>query len=176
MICGINVFFNMEKLMMKIQEPVKQETKKIAVGVFALAIVMMLVFAAVGRFDMSVVWGTLLGGGFAILNFFLMALSVQHAANQMDGVVLPPEEDTQTDDENSAKPAAKEELPQQKAARSIMQRSYMARMLLTACIAVLAVKSPVFNSVAAIAALFFPRAVITVQPVLQRFQKEREEK
>lgn len=155
---------------MKIQDPVKQETKKIAIGVTVLSVVMILVFAALGRFDIGVVYGTLLGGGFAILNFFAMAMTVQEAAEQMNGVVLPPEEDdAQT---QSTEPTApKEELPQQKKARSMIQRSYYIRILATAVMAIVAVKVPAFNAVAAVVAQFFPRVVITVQPVLQKFQK-----
>lgn len=152
---------------MKIQEPVRQETQKIAVGVAVLSAVMLIVFVLIGRFDMTVLWGTLLGGGYAVLNFFLMAMSVQHAAAQMDGVTLPPEEEPV---EGEA-PAPKEELPQQKAARSIMQRSYTIRLVLTALVAILAVKSPVFHAVPAIAALFFPRIVIMALPLLQKIRK-----
>lgn len=152
---------------MKIQAPVKQETKKIAVGVAILSAIMLIVFALIKRFDMTVLWGTLLGGGYAVLNFFFMAMSVQHAAEQMDGVTLPPEEETA---EGEA-PAPKEELPQQKAARSIVQRSYTIRLVLTALVAILAVKSPVFHAVPAILALFFPRIVITALPLLQKIRK-----
>lgn len=152
---------------MKIQAPVRQETKKIAVGVMILSAVMLIVFAIIGRFDATVLWGTLLGGGYAVLNFFLMAMSVQHAAEQMDGVTLPPEEEIA---EGEA-PAPKEELPQQKAARSIVQRSYTIRLVLTALVAILAVKSPVFHAVPAILALFFPRIVIMALPLLQKIRK-----
>lgn len=157
--------------MMKIQGPVKQETKKIAVGVLVLSIVMLLVFAALGKFDMSVVYGTLFGSGFAVLNFFAMAMTVQEAAEQMNGVILPAEDDTPAEENGEIPSAPKEELPQQKKARSMIQRSYYIRMAATAVMAIVAVKAPIFNAVAAIAAQFFPRAVITVQPVLQRFRK-----
>lgn len=157
---------------MKIQAPVKQETKKIAIGVAILSLLMILVFVAIGYFDLTVLWGTLLGGGFAVLNFFLMALTVQQAAEQMNGVTLPPEEETEEKTaENGAEAPAKEELPQQKRARSMVQRSYMFRLALTAAVAILAVKSPVFHAVPAIIALFFPRVVITVQPLLQKIRK-----
>lgn len=154
---------------MKVQAPVKQETRKIAIGVFLLSALMLLVFAVIRQFDLTVLWGTLLGGGFAVLNFFLMALTVQHAADQMNGVTLPPREEESA--ENGEEPVQKEELPQQKAARSIVQRSYMLRLALTAVVAVLAVKSPLFHAVPAIIALFFPRVVISAQPLLQKMKK-----
>lgn len=155
---------------MSIQTPVKQETKKIAVGVAILCALMVLVFALIGYYDQTVLWGTLLGGGFAVFNFFLMALTVQHAAEQMNGVRLPDEEPAmETESEQATAP--KEEVPQQKAARKIVQRSYLLRMALTAGVAVLSIKAPVFHAVPAIIALFFPRIVITIQPLWQKIRK-----
>lgn len=153
---------------MKIQDPVKQETKKIAFGVLVLSVVMMLVYAAIGRFNGNVVFGTLLGGGYAVLNFFLMAMTVQHAAEQMNGVRLLAEEET-AQEEVPAEP--KEELPQQKAARGIVQKSYYLRLGLTAAVVVMAIKAPVFDAVPTVIAQFFPRIVITLQPLLQKIRK-----
>ena len=159
---------------MKIQAPVKQETQKIAVGVIILSAIMLIVFALIKRFDMTVLWGTLLGSGFAVLNFFLMALTVQQAAEQMNGVTLPPEEESEENtEENDEIPPQREELPQQKRARSLVQRSYTFRLVLTAVVAILAVKLPVFHAVPAIIALFFPRVVITIHALLQKSGKER---
>ena len=153
---------------MKIQAPVKQETKKIAVGAAILSLVMIAVFIAIGYFDVTVVWGTLLGAGFAVFNFFLMAMTVQRAADQMNGVQLPAKEETETETQDAQK---KEELPEQKAARSIVQRSYYLRMALMAVVIVIAVKMPVFNAIPTVIALFFPRIVITLQPLLQKMKK-----
>lgn len=155
---------------MKIQEPVKQETKKIAIGVAILSLLMVLVFVAIGRFDLTVLWGTLLGGGFAVLNFFLMALTVQQAAEQMNGVTLPPEENEEETTEGEEK-QKQEPYPQQKKIRGIVQKSYILRMVLMAVVAVAAVKLPVFNAVPAIIAFFFPRIVITALPMIQKNQK-----
>lgn len=155
---------------MKIQEAVKHETLKIAFGVAILSVIMLLVFAAIGRFDLTVLWGTLLGSGYAVLNFFLMAMTVQQAAEKMNGVTLPPEEEEIAQEENK-EPEQKEELPQQKSARSLVQRSYYLRMAFTAAVAVAAVKLPVFNAVPAIIALFFPRIVITAQPLIEKVRK-----
>ena len=155
---------------MKIQTPVKQETAKVAVGVLILSAIMLLVFVAIGRFEMSVLWGTVLGSGYAVLNFFLMALTVQQAAEKMNGVRLPAQEEQP--DENDEQPEApKEELPQQKAARSLVQRSYTLRLMMTAAVAILAVKAPVFHAVPAIIAMFFPRMTITTYPLLQKIRK-----
>lgn len=76
---------------MKIQPAVRTETVRIAMGTAFFSLVMLLVFALLDRLDVTVVLGTLLGAGAAILNFFLMALSVQRAAESMKGVTVPPE-------------------------------------------------------------------------------------
>ncbi|WP_069971783.1 ATP synthase subunit I [Ruthenibacterium lactatiformans] len=65
---------------MKIQEATKRETLHIAAGTLAFSAVMNGVFALLGRWDLTVLWGTLLGGGFAVLNFFLLGLTVQKMA------------------------------------------------------------------------------------------------
>ena len=78
---------------MKIQEATKRETLHIAAGTLAFSAVMNGVFALLGRWDLTVLWGTLLGGGFAVLNFFLLGLTVQEMAgdpNEKKGkLVLP---------------------------------------------------------------------------------------
>ena len=76
---------------MKIQPAVRTETVRIAMGTAFFSLVMLLVFALLDRLDVTVVLGTLLGAGAAVLNFFLMALSVQRAAESMKGVTVPPE-------------------------------------------------------------------------------------
>ena len=55
---------------MKVQQATKRETLHIAMGVLCFSAVMNLVFALLGRWEPPVLWGSLLGGGFAILNFF----------------------------------------------------------------------------------------------------------
>ena len=151
---------------MKIQAPVKQETKKILVGEVVLSAIMLLVFLLIKRFDLTVLWGTLLGGGYAVFNFFLMALTVQMAAAKMEGVRLP---DDEYDEDGNVKP--REEVPEQKAARALVQRSYTLRMFLTAIVAIIAVKVELFNAIPAIIALFFPRIVITAYALMQKNRK-----
>lgn len=65
---------------MNISPAVKKETVHIALGVLLLSVVECIVFAAVGQWSLSVLWGVLLGGGWAVLSFFLMGLTVQKAA------------------------------------------------------------------------------------------------
>ena len=62
--------------LIKIQPAVKKETLRIAVGTLILSVLMIAVFLMTGFFDAGVLWGTLLGSGVTILNFFLLGLSV----------------------------------------------------------------------------------------------------
>lgn len=85
----------------KIEPAVKTETKRIALSVVAMSVVMEIVFLALGRFDSTVLFGNLLGGGWAILNFFIMGLAVQKSV--------------------------KKELPEE--AKLVLQNSYTKRLL-----------------------------------------------
>lgn len=116
----------------KIEQAVKTETAHISVGVCIMSVIMLAVFVAIGHFDYTVLLGTLLGGGFAILNFFLMAMSVQRSVSQGD-----PEK-----------------------ARKITQRSYSRRLFLLAAVLIVGIKVPYFHWAATIIPLFFPRVTI----------------
>ena len=94
---------------MKIQEATKRETLHIAAGTLAFSAVMNGVFALLGRWDLTVLWGTLLGGGFAVLNFFLLGLTVQKMAGD----------------------------PNEKKGKLVLQLSYSLRMLATLAVVVL---------------------------------------
>ncbi len=126
----------------KIEPAVKHETKHVAIGVFVMSIIMMIVFAVIGQFDYTVLLGTLLGGGFAILNFFIMALDVQKAVHR--------------------------DLPEE--AKLVMQNSYTRRLLLLVAVAIVGIKLPYFHWVAVVVPMVFPRITIAVKtlPIFQR--------
>ena len=149
---------------MTIQPAVKQETLKIAVGTAILACVMVLVFVLAGRFDISVIWGALLGVASAVGNFFLMALSVQQAAERMNGAQVAP-----LPAEGDEEPPLSDEAKQ---ARQRMQLSYTGRMLLLAGIAIVAVLVPGINALACILCLLFPRMVIFAEGIFRKPKKE----
>ncbi|MGN1013786.1 MAG: ATP synthase subunit I [Butyricicoccus sp.] len=130
----------------KIEQAVKDETRHIGIGVGAMCAVMLVVFAVIGRFDYTVLLGAVLGGGFAVLNFFLMALAVQRSVSQRD-------------------PAT---------AKKITQSSYTKRLLLLAAVLVVGIKVPYFHWVATILPLFFPRITIFIM-TLPIFQRKGEE-
>lgn len=130
----------------KIEPAVKLETKHIAIGVAALSVVMELVFLVIGRFDYTVLLGNLLGGCYAVLNFFVMAMAVQKSVHRDT-----PEE-----------------------AKLVIQNSYTKRLLVLAAVLIAGFKLPYFNWVAVVIPLFFPRITIFVK-TLPIFQRKGEE-
>lgn len=153
---------------MTIQPAVRQETKKIAVGVGVLSLLMIAVFLILRRFDFSVFLGALIGSAAAVLNFFLMALSVQKAADSMKP--LPPAEEAEQEEGTEGEEAPLSD--EAKEARKRMQLSYTLRMLMMAGIAIVCVVLPFINSYAALIPMLFPRIVISVIGLIQKNPKE----
>ena len=120
--------------MAKIDPVIQKETLRIALGVGLGTVAMLVVFFLLGKFDVTVLWGAILGGGFAVLNFFLLGLSVQYTTSQ----------------ENTKK------------AQSFMQMSYSFRLLLSAAVILIGILFPCFHWVAVVIPLIFPRLVILI--------------
>lgn len=120
---------------MKIDRSVKKETLIIAAGSLFLSAVMELIFLLAGAFDYTVPLGNLLGLAAAVGNFFAMGVSLQSAISTGD--------------------------PDR--ARKMMRLSQSARFLGLIIIVAVAAVVPVFNIIAAVVPLIFPRAVIFVR-------------
>ncbi|MDD3430283.1 MAG: ATP synthase subunit I [Oscillospiraceae bacterium] len=131
--------------MKKIQPAVKKETLHIAFGTFILAAIMVGIFALLGQFNITVIWGALLGVCFAVLNFFLLGLTVQKATTYSD----------------------------EKRAKAFMQLSYSLRMLLTLGVALLGIWAPVFNGIATVLPLLFPRFTIAAMSIYASIVKNK---
>ena len=129
--------------MAKIDPTVKKETLYIALFVIVFSMAMEAVFLIIGKWDITVLFGNLLGGSFAVLNFFLMGLTLQSALKK---------------DSNEA------------AASMKLSQTYRLFMLLI--VAGVGVLIPVFNAVATIVPLFFPRIAIALRPLIDRNKKE----
>ncbi len=125
--------------MAKIDAVVIQETKYIAFWVLVFSLLMQAVFLVVGQWNYTVLLGNLLGALLAVLNFFLMGLSVQKAL---------------TKDEKDAK--------------SVMKLSHTYRMLLNVVCVALGVSLSCFNTIALLVALFFPRIAIAIRPIIKK--------
>ena len=129
----------------KLQPAVKKETTRVAamtaVGVAVMCVafaVLHLVIPESVPFDYTVILGGLGGGFVAVLNFFLMGLTVQKVAS--------------CDSEDNA--------------RSIMKASYSRRMLLQMLWVVLAIVLPFTQFAAGIIPLLFPSTGIKIMGIL----------
>ena len=132
-------------MIMQIQPAVKKETGRIAAGCAAGCVLMILGFALLHRvmpdsvpFDYKVILGGCLGSAVAVLNFFLMGVTVQKIASMTD---------------------------QDQAFKS-MKASYRSRTLIQLFWVVLALILPVINGAAGIIPLFFPSLSIKILVML----------
>lgn len=118
------------------QETIVRETKRIAIGVCILLIVMLAVYAGLGRFSLAVLLGGLLGAAYAVLNFFMLGMTVQKAA--------------QIQPENA------------ELARMQMKSSYNMRMIGMLIVVVIAFALPFVDGLACMIPMVFPRITILV--------------
>lgn len=130
-----------------VQPAVKKETKRVAVSTAVGVVLMWVIFAALHAampdkvpLDYTVFLGGIGGGMIAVLNFFLMGLTVQKVASASD-------EDT---------------------ARMRMKSSYTQRMMLQMLWVIAAVAAPCFWFVSGILPLLFPSLGIKITGILKK--------
>lgn len=129
----------MSNILANVQPAVKKETKKIAAGTF-IGVALMWVVFGIGHmivpqkipFDYTVLLAGLIGGVVAVLNFFLMGLTVQKVVSMEDD----------------------------KQAAMKMKTSYSQRMMFQLLWGILAIAAPCFQFVAGLLPLLFPNIVI----------------
>ena len=129
----------------KLAPAIRKETKSVGLYTCVGVAVMWVVFAVLHRvmpekvpFDITVILGGLCGGAVAVLNFFLMALTVQKVAS--------------TEDEQQA--------------RVLMKASYSRRTLMQMLWVIAAIAAPCFHFAAGILPLLFPGAGIKLTGIL----------
>jgi len=125
--------------MKKIDPTVIKETKYIACWTVILSAVMQAVFLIIGKWNLNVLFGNLYGAGFALLNFFLIGITVQIALEKED----------------------------EKDAKSVMKLSQSSRTLLLFVVAALGVYLPCFNTWTVLIPLFFPRIAIAFRSLFK---------
>ena len=125
---------------MKPQKAVLKETRNIAIGTVIMLLLMFAVYAIIGKFGLTVLWGGLYSGLVAVLNFFALGMTVQLSLNGI-----------QSEDEN-----------QEKNAKAKMRFSYSVRMLLVFVLAVIAIAVLDFDPLACLLPLLFPRITIAI--------------
>ena len=125
----------MSGLLENVQPAVKKETKRVVMITGAGLILMWILFAILHftmpdkvPFDYTVFLGGIGGGVIAVLNFFLMGLTVQKAASATD----------------------------EGAARMKLKASYSQRFMMMILWVIIAIVAPCFQFVAGIAPLLFP--------------------
>lgn len=120
-----------------------RQTLTVSLSVALCAAVMVGVFALLGYFDMSVVWGAAVGSLIAIGNFFIMGMTTTLAAEK----------------------AANQDV---KGGQALIQMSYIGRMALLLVILVVCGKSGLFNLIALVLPLVFVRPVLTAAEFFQK--------
>ena len=137
----------MKRIFKNIQPAVKKETKNVALYTLSGVVLMWIVFFILHMiipekvvFDYTVILGGLGGGFIAVLNFFLLGLTVQKVAS--------------TEDEEIA--------------RKFMKSSYSRRMLLQGVWVMAAIAAPVFQFVAGMIPLLFPGAGIKIVGIIKK--------
>ena len=136
---------------MKPQEAVVKETRNIAVGTLMMVLLMIAIYAVAGKFSLAVLGGGLYAGAVAVLNFFALGMTVQHA---LDGM--------QSEDETLVKNA-----------RAKVRLSYSARMLIVFALAVVAITVLKLDPLASLLPLIFPRITIAILHMKDRTKSVR---
>lgn len=131
--------------MAKIDTTVVRETKYIALWVVILSAIMESVFLIMGMWDYRVLLGNLFGGAVAVLNFFLMGMTIQNAV-----------------------------MKEEKGAAMTMKVSQTMRNFLLIAAALLGIIIPFFNGAATIIPLFFPRIAIAFIPFRSKKKDDEE--
>ena len=121
----------------KPQQSIVKETKRIGVGTVIMLVVMLAVYAVLGKFTVGVLLGGLLGSAYAIFNFFMLGMTLQKAASMND----------------------------QQMAHMKVRSSYSTRMIGMLILAVVAFALPFVEGIPCLIALLFPRATIFVLQV-----------
>ena len=115
---------------------VLRQTLWFGLGILAGTILMVLVFLAIGRFDLSVLIGAVVGTLVSVGNFFFMSVSLTNASN------------SETDPGAAANKA---------------KGGYILRMLIVGAILVLGIKSGYCNVFATLIPLLFGRPVLMLE-------------
>ena len=129
---------------MKIDPSVKRETTRLCIGLLAADILMFAVFLLLKKFDYTVVTGALLGTVGAVLNFFLLGITVQKAADQTEGQ------------------------------RKLVQSSYSLRMMLMMLIIIAGAVLPWFHVIAVIVPFLINTPIILILQLLDRKRTGKE--
>lgn len=125
--------------MKKIDPTVVRETYYIFAFTIILSVFMEAVFLIIGKWDLTVLFGNILGAAAAVGNFLLLGLTVQSAV-----------------------------LKEEKDARNLIKLSQTLRFFLLIAVAVVGYLVPIFNPIAVVIPLLFPRIAIALRPFIMK--------
>lgn len=120
-----------------------RETAVVAAGQALCTAAMIGVFALLGKFDVSVLLGGIVGALIATANFFIMSLFVNLAADKAEAQDVA-------------------------GGQKLIQLSYMGRMAGLLLVLVLCAKSGIFHVLALAIPLVFTRPVLTVAEIFKK--------
>ncbi len=116
---------------------VLKETAIVALGQVLCVAAMMGIFALLGAFDRTVLFGGIAGGVLAVLNFLFMAIGASIAADKAQNQDV-------------------------KGGQATIQMSYLGRLILMAVVLFALVKSGLCNVIASVVPLAFTRPILTI--------------
>ena len=125
--------------MKKINRTVLNETGYIALSVLIFSMLMQAVFLVIGKWDITVLLGNILGGAAAVGNFFLMGLTVQNAVEK-----------------------------EEKEAKNLMRFSQNGRLFLMFIVALVGYLVPIFNLLCVVIPFIFPRIAVMARPIFDK--------
>lgn len=120
-----------------------QQTGIVALGEALGVAAMIGIFALLGKFDMRVLWGGLVGGLVAIGNFFVMAMGVYIAADKAKNQDV-------------------------KGGQAAIKGSYTLRLIVMAVVLIAFAKSGICNVIALVIPLVFVRFTLTLWDFFRR--------
>ncbi len=118
------------------QNTVIKETKRMAFGVGAMTVIMLIVYAVIGRFTPAVVIGAALGACYAVFNFYMLGRTVAKATSVR-------EQDEQL-------------------ATMQLRTSYQMRMIGMLVLCIIAFALPFVDGLACVIPMVFPRLWILI--------------
>lgn len=128
---------------MDVRKELLRQTGVVALGEALGVAAMIGIFVLLGKFDMSVLWGGIVGGLVAIANFFVMAIGVNIAADKAQNQDV-------------------------KGGQAAIKGSYALRMLVMAVVLFAFAKSGICNVIALVIPLVFVRFTLTLWEFFRR--------
>lgn len=128
---------------MDVRKELLRQTGVVALGEALGVAAMIGIFVLLGKFDMSVLWGGIVGGLVAIANFFVMAIGVNIAADKAQNQDV-------------------------KGGQAAIKGSYLLRMIGMAVVLFAFAKSGICNVITLVVPLVFVRFTLTLWEFFRR--------